>query len=200
MAARTTVELVPLLASLLISAPTWALEPCAAASGDTLQCGRDLIRVRGLNAPQRGEPGADEARESLQRIVSSGRVRLEPRSHDGRGRLVADLYVSEVRIRQQRVGDFRPPIEASSCSVVDGDTLRCGRERVRIRGVYAGERGERGAQAARARLERVIASGELRLVRRAFDRYGRTVADLYVDGRRIRQRDIGPRGGSGSGH
>lgn len=190
MATRTTIELVPLLASLLVSAPTWALEPCHAVSGAALQCGRERVRVRGISAPERGEALAEQARENLQRVVMSGEARLDPRARDRHGRVVADLYVGEVRIRQKHVGgDLRAPIDAASCSVLDGDTLRCGHERVRVRGVYSAERGEKGAAAAQPKL-----------VRRANDRYGRTVADLYVDGRRIRQKDIGPRRGSGAGH
>lgn len=37
------------------------------------------------------------------------------------------------------------------------------------------------------------------LVPRGTDRYGRTLAEVYVDGRRIEQSDIGPRAGRGSG-
>ena len=42
---RTTTELVPLLASLLVSAPVggWALEPCYAVAGDTLRCGAQRV-------------------------------------------------------------------------------------------------------------------------------------------------------------
>jgi endonuclease YncB( thermonuclease family) len=89
---------------------------------------------------------------------------------------------------------------SEACRAIDGDTLICGRERVRVRGVYAAERGQPGGLEARDRLARLIRSGDLQLVRRAHDRYGRTIADVYVDGKRIRQRDIGPRAGSGSGH
>ncbi len=34
---------------------------------------------------------------------------------------------------------------------------------------------------------------------RGTDKYGRTLAEVYVDGRRIEQSDIGPRAGRGSG-
>jgi hypothetical protein len=37
------------------------------------------------------------------------------------------------------------------------------------------------------------------LVPRGTDKYGRTLAEVYVDGRRIEQSDIGPRAGRGSG-
>ena len=73
------------------------------------------------------------------------------------------------------------------CRAVDGDTLRCGAERIRLRGIYAPELAEPGGAEARARLQRRLEEGEIRLDRRGRDRYGT----------RIEQRDIGPRGGRG---
>jgi len=84
------------------------------------------------------------------------------------------------------------------CRAVDGDTLRCGSERIRLRGVYAPELAEPGGPEARARLQRRLEEGEIRLDRHGRDRYGRTRADVYVGGSRIEQRDIGPRGGRGT--
>jgi micrococcal nuclease len=84
------------------------------------------------------------------------------------------------------------------CRAVDGDTIRCGAERIRLRGVYAPELGEPGGAEARVRLQRRLDEGEVRLERHGRDRYGRTRADVYAGGARIEQRDIGPRGGRGS--
>lgn len=89
------------------------------------------------------------------------------------------------------------PAFAQPCTAIDGDTLRCGDERVRLRGIYAPERSEPGGEAARQRLAAAIAGGELVLDRRGRDRYRRTLAHAYVDGRRIVQADISPRGGRG---
>ncbi len=84
------------------------------------------------------------------------------------------------------------------CRAVDGDSLRCGRERIRLYDVYAAELNEPGGREARAKLRRLISSGELRIVRRGRDRYGRTLADLYVNGHKIVQEDVGPRAGRGT--
>jgi endonuclease YncB( thermonuclease family) len=86
----------------------------------------------------------------------------------------------------------------AKCRAIDGDTIRCGKERVRLQGVYAPERGEPGAAEARARLQQRLNSGEVRIERRARDRYGRTVGDVYVGGSRITQHDVGRRGGRGA--
>ncbi len=74
-----------------------------------------------------------------------------------------------------------PAHAQSRCRVVDGDTLRCGAERVRIIGLDAPEmRGEcpreiRAARAATARMAQLIEPG-ITLERRGNDRYRRTLA------------------------
>jgi len=78
------------------------------------------------------------------------------------------------------------------CSAIDGDTLRCGRERVRIEGINAPELKEPGGQQARQRLQRRLEFGEIVIERRGRDKYGRTLGRLYVNGKRITQSDVSP--------
>ena len=84
------------------------------------------------------------------------------------------------------------------CIAIDGDTLVCNRQKVRLTNVYAAELNETGGYAAKRRLQTVIASGDVTLRPFGPDRYGRTLAEVYVNGRRIEQADIGPRAGRGS--
>lgn len=84
------------------------------------------------------------------------------------------------------------------CLAIDGDTLVCDRQKVRLTNVYAAELNEPGGRAARQRLRAMIASGEVRLRPLGTDRYGRLLAEVYVNGRRIEQGDIGPRAGRGA--
>ena len=84
------------------------------------------------------------------------------------------------------------------CLAVDGDTLVCNRQKVRLTNVYAAELNEPGGSAAKRRLQTIIASGEVTLRPFGHDRYGRTLAEVYVNGRRIEQADIGPRAGRGA--
>jgi micrococcal nuclease len=79
------------------------------------------------------------------------------------------------------------------CVAIDGDTLRCGRERVRIEGVSAPDLEKAGGQQARQRLQRRIQSGEVVIERRGQDRYGRTLGRVYVNGNRITQIDVNPK-------
>jgi micrococcal nuclease len=77
------------------------------------------------------------------------------------------------------------------CTVTDGDTLRCGDERVRLLGIDAPEMhgcapwrqcvpGD-GA-AARAALEALVRGRTLTIERVGVDRYGRTLGVVWADG------------------
>jgi endonuclease YncB( thermonuclease family) len=89
-------------------------------------------------------------------------------------------------------------VAGERCIAIDGDTLVCSHQKIRLTNVYAAELNEAGGYAAKRRLQAVIASGEVTLRPFGHDRYGRTLAEVYVDGRRIEQADIGPRAGRGS--
>jgi micrococcal nuclease len=68
---------------------------------------------------------------------------------------------------------------------IDGDTIRMGADRIRLRGIDTPELNEPGGQAARQRLEQLLTAGSIRIVPRGQDVYGRTVADVFVDGRNV---------------
>ena len=85
------------------------------------------------------------------------------------------------------------------CLAIDGDTLVCDRKKIRLTNVYAAEMREPGGPAAKKRLQALIKDKDVVIVPHGTDKYGRTLADVYVDGRRIEQADIGPRAGRGSG-
>jgi micrococcal nuclease len=84
------------------------------------------------------------------------------------------------------------------CLAIDGDTLVCNRQKIRLTNVYAAELNQPGGAAAKQRLRVLIASGEVVIRPLGSDRYGRILAEVYVGGRRIEQSDIGPRAGRGA--
>src|SRR2546421_1225559 len=84
------------------------------------------------------------------------------------------------------------------CIAIDGDTLVCNYQKVRLTNVYAAELNQAGGHAAKRRLQSLVSSGEVVLPPLGHDRYGRTLAEVYVNGRRIEQADIGPRAGRGA--
>src|SRR5437016_8344166 len=83
------------------------------------------------------------------------------------------------------------------CIAIDGDTLVCNHQKVRPTNAYAAVLNEPGGRAAKRRLQALVISGEVVLQPLGRDRYGRTLAEVYVNGRRIEQVDIGPRAGRG---
>ena len=84
------------------------------------------------------------------------------------------------------------------CLAIDGDTLVCNHRKVRLTNVYAAELNQAGGYAAKRRLQLIVSSGEVVLRPVGEDRYGRMLAEVYVNGRRIEQGDIGPRAGRGA--
>jgi len=80
---------------------------------------------------------------------------------------------------------------AIACSVTDGDTIRCGDERIRVSGIDAPEtracrQGRTSVpgdgQASKHALEATMDGADLAIVRLGHDRYGRTLAVVYADG------------------
>ncbi len=81
-----------------------------------------------------------------------------------------------------------------ACTVTDGDTIRCGDERIRVTGIDAPETRacREGRQcvagdghASTRALEALIEGAALSIVRLGHDRYGRTLAVVYADGANI---------------
>jgi endonuclease YncB( thermonuclease family) len=87
---------------------------------------------------------------------------------------------------------------AERCIAIDGDTLVCNHQKVRLTNVYAAEMNQPGGSAAKKKLQALVQNREVGLVTHGRDRYGRILAEVYVDGHRIEQGDIGPRAGRGS--
>ena len=87
---------------------------------------------------------------------------------------------------------------AERCLAVDGDSLVCNRVKVRLTNVYAAELNQPGGTAAKRKLQALVQGREVALRAHGHDRYGRLLAEAFVDGRRIEQSDVGPRAGRGS--
>jgi endonuclease YncB( thermonuclease family) len=74
-------------------------------AGETLQ-----VRLFGVDAPERGEPGFAEATETLRRLALGKIVRVDRQYLDGYGRIVGRVWLGDVEINAEviRIG---PAIE-----------------------------------------------------------------------------------------
>jgi micrococcal nuclease len=74
------------------------------------------------------------------------------------------------------------------CSITDGDTIRCGAERIRLADIDAPELSEPKCPSERALATRArdrlaeLLGGEFQIHRTGTDRYKRTLARITVDG------------------
>ncbi|MDE1466395.1 thermonuclease family protein [Aurantiacibacter sp. D1-12] len=82
----------------------------------------------------------------------------------------------------------------SGCTVTDGDTIRCGDERIRITGIdapetracRAGRRCVEGDGHASTRtMEAIVEGADLTIIRLGEDRYGRTLGVVYASGTNV---------------
>jgi micrococcal nuclease len=71
------------------------------------------------------------------------------------------------------------------CSALDGGTLQCGSERVKVEGITL-----TAGKEARQLLQQRVQGREVTIERRGRDKYGRTLGRLYVGGDRITQNDL----------
>ncbi|HEV8540123.1 MAG TPA: thermonuclease family protein [Nitrospiraceae bacterium] len=69
--------------------------------------------------------------------------------------------------------------------LIDGDTFAYGAERIRIRGIDTPEVSETGGFDASQRLDLLLREGPVMIIPQALDKYGRTLADVFVNDRNV---------------
>ena len=105
-------------------------------------------------------------RDALRHLDVPGALRLRDQ---GAGR-------REGTARDERI------VRQEPIRVIDGDTFSLGGRRFRLRNIDTPERGEPGFAQATARLRELLSRGSVRIVPKARDKYGRIVAEVFVDG------------------
>jgi endonuclease YncB( thermonuclease family) len=84
--------------------------------GDTFYVGAQAFRLRGIDTPELGEPGADAARARLRALLRAGPVTIVRRAEDVYGRIVVDAYVGGRSVARVLRGEGhakrRPPARA----------------------------------------------------------------------------------------
>ena len=94
--------------------------------------------------------------------------------------------------KQTRLSTLRPRsrqafqlLSTLQLSVIDGDTIRVGSQRIRLGGIDTPEMNELEGPAAKQRLEQLLRSGSIRIVPRGRDVYDRLIADVLVSDQNV---------------
>ena len=111
-----TVALIPFIADAGTLHPrrqTVAPDVIHVHDGDTFYVGADAFRLRGIDTPELGQPGADAARRRFIALLRSGPVTIVRRVEDVYGRIVVDVYVGGRNVasilRAEGYAKPRPP-------------------------------------------------------------------------------------------
>lgn len=103
-----------------------------------------------------------------------GRYKLTPDRKQSRLSTLRARAREEIRLRSTR-----------QASAVDGDTIRVGGERIRLRGIDTPELSEPEGRAAQQRLEELLRSGPMEIIPHGRDAYDRLIADVFVNGQNV---------------
>jgi len=87
-------------------------------------------------------------------------------------------------LRTQSRGQIRL-LSTLQVRAIDGDTIRVGSQRIRLRGIDTPELSELQGPEAKQRLEELLRSGPIHIEPRGRDVYDRLVADVFVNGQNV---------------
>jgi micrococcal nuclease len=173
--------LLPFFLVSLWPAPTILAEPLSKSDlGSTLQPQCDLCwnpdpsEQRSDRLPTWKRRHPPRPPDSRPQRHPKGRYKLNPDRKPSRLSTLRARAREEIRLRSTQ-----------HASAVDGDTIRVGSERIRLRGIDTPELSEPKGLAAKQRLEELLRSGPMEIVPHGRDVYDRLVADVFVDGRNV---------------
>lgn len=71
--------------------------------GDTFDTTANEPRVRldGVDTPERGEPGFENAKRALEGLILNKRVQIQTNSRGYYGRRIADVWVNGIHVNQE---------------------------------------------------------------------------------------------------
>lgn len=148
----------------------------ASNGGSTIQKNCDLCWSPSINEsspPSRLQPHRQHRSSgSRPHRLPKGRYKIAPYQKQAQSSALG-------RISGRRIPTSQP------IYTIDGDTLRMGSERIRLRGIDTPELSEPRGPEARQRLEQLLNEGPIRIVPHGQDVYGRTVADVIVNGKNV---------------
>lgn len=173
------------LTTWLLSGWMWLVSPPADASaeglqkstlGSTLNQQCDLCWYPSPNdqdsdrLPTYKQPRHKRPPDSRPQRYPKGRYKLGPAHKQSR--------LSTLRARSRHQLNVLSNLQVRA---VDGDTIRVGGERIRLRGIDTPEMSEFDGPAAKRRLEELLRNGPIRIVPHGRDVYNRLLADVFVN-------------------
>ncbi|MDF0674017.1 MAG: thermonuclease family protein [Nitrospira sp.] len=135
-------------------------------------------------------PSPDEERSDR---LPTYKQRRHPRPPDSRPqRYPKGRYKLAPSHKQTRLSSLRARarhemrvLSTLQTRVIDGDTIRVGGERIRLRGIDTPEMSEFDGPAAKRRLEELLRDGQIRIVPHGRDVYNRLLADVFVNDQNV---------------
>lgn len=163
-----------------------ALQPMHTHAAQVLPAAKAAVPTAFSQSKHEGD-----GRHTFQRaatIPSAGMqlgARVVQSSKRGNGRARAGRVVRIIPSVQAHFREEGRLLDSWGIRLIDGDTFAYGGQRIRIAGIDAPEVSEAGGFEAAQRLDLLLHEGQVTIVPKAIDKYGRTIADVYVD-----QRDV----------
>ncbi len=165
---------------------SWGLFPEPAASGERLSKS-DLDSTLIPQCDLCWEPSSSERAPDRLPTFKPRRPRRPPDSRPHR--FPKGRYKLVPKQKQTRLSSLRAKLRHRArlahdqpIIVLDGNTIRIGSDRVRLRSSDAPELSEPDGQAAKQRLEELLMAGPVRIVPHGRDIYNRLLADVFVNG------------------
>ena len=103
-----------------------------------------------------------------------GHYKLSPDRKQSRLSTLRARAREEIRLRSTR-----------QASAIDGDTIRVGGERIRLRGIDTPELDEPEGLTAKQRLEALLRSGPMEIILHGRDVYDRLIADVFINDQNV---------------
>lgn len=119
-------------------------------------------------------------RKNVRRTISGHRVQRHANRDSAFLRRLL-LARSSSLMREQRLR----LLDGWQIRLIDGDTFAYGAERIRIMGINTPEVSESGGFEASQRLDLLLREGPVTIIPQAVDKYGRTVADVFVNNQNV---------------
>ncbi|MBM4126781.1 MAG: hypothetical protein FJ247_05440 [Nitrospira sp.] len=148
--------------------------------GSTIQPQCDLCWY-----PEPNEQGSDRLPTWKRRHPPRPPDSRPQRHPKGRYKLTPDRKQSRLSTLRARAREEMRFRNTGHASAVDGDTIRVGDERIRLRGIDTPELDEPDGLAAKQRMEDLLRSGPMEIVPHGRDIYDRLIADVFINGQNV---------------